>query len=179
MKNMTGTKQIAIVGIGNLLLKDEGAGIHVAHALQKMTLSAGVEVIDGGTSPELLPYIAGASRLIVIDAMETGDEPGSVYRLRLDDLKTGGTGLASAHEISLLSVLEAMRLTGEAIPETVIIGIQPGEIGWGTELSPELKAKIPQIVRLVLKEIGTGQPEGSLAVTASLKQAHDKKQNNQ
>ena len=167
---MASTKQVAIVGIGNLLLKDEGVGIHVAHALQKVALPPGAEVIDGGTSPELLPYIETAGKLIIIDAMETGDEPGSVYRLRLDDLGTETAGLASVHEINLISVLETMRLMGKVIPETVIIGVQPREIGWGTELSPELEGKIPEIVRIVLREIGINQQEGNLIVTGSLKQ---------
>jgi hydrogenase maturation protease len=168
---MTGSEQIAIVGIGNLLLKDEGIGIHIAHALQKMTLPSGVEAIDGGTSPELMPYITGAARLVVIDAMETGDEPGSVYRLRLDELNIEAARIASTHEINLIAELKLMRLMGKAMPETTIIGIQPAEISWGTELSPQLEVKIPEIVRLVLREIGADRPENGLAATASLEQA--------
>jgi len=168
---MTGTEKIAIVGIGNLLLKDEGGGVHVAHTLQKVALPPGVEVIDGGTSPELMPYIAGAARLIVIDAMETGDEPGSVYRLRLDELDIESARATSTHEINLIAELTLMRLMGEALPETVVIGIQPAEISLSTELSPKLEEKIPEIVRLILKEIGADQPEDIPAATASLKQA--------
>lgn len=168
---MTGIEQTAIVGIGNLLLKDEGVGIHVVNALQKMALPHNIKLIDGGTSPELMPYITDASRLIVIDAMETGDEPGSVYRLHLDELNIETARMTSTHEINLIAELKLMRLIGQALPETIIIGVQPGDMSLSTELSPQLEAKIPDIVRLVLREIGADQPEESLAATTCLEQA--------
>lgn len=150
---MRNLKQVAVVGVGNLLLKDEGIGVHVAHALQKLALPHGVKIVDGGTSPELLDYVETSEKLIIIDAVETGDTPGSVYRFRLDDLTTEASELISVHELNLISRLKMMRLLGKEPPETVIIGVQPKEIDWGTELSAELQEKIPEIGRVVLKEI--------------------------
>lgn len=150
MNNMS---QITIVGMGNLLLKDEGVGVHVVRALQKMNLPHGVEAIDGGTSPEISSYIESTEKLIVIDAMEAGGIPGSVYRILIDDLTTEVAGLTSIHEVKLISILKVMRLLDRGPEETVIIGIQPKDMGWGTELSPELQKKIPQIVQVVLEEI--------------------------
>jgi len=150
---MKSSKQVAVVGVGNLLLKDEGIGIHVAHALQKLALPHGVKIVDGGTSPVLLDDTGPTEKLIIIDAMETGGTPGSVYRFRLDDLTTEAAELISVHELNLISRLKMMRLLGKEPPETVIIGVQPKEIDWGTELSAELQEKIPEIGRVVLKEI--------------------------
>lgn len=159
---MTNTSKITIVGMGNLLLKDEGVGVHVVRALQKMVLPDSVEVIDGGTSPEISSYIESTEKLIVIDAMETGGMPGSVYRILIDDLTTEVAGLTSIHEINLVSILKMMRLLDRGPQETVIIGIQPADVDWGTEPSPELQQRIPQIVRIVLKEIDNKEsiPDG-------------------
>jgi hydrogenase maturation protease len=155
---MKKTSRITIVGMGNLLLQDEGVGVHVVRILQKMALPDGVEVIDGGTSPEISSYIESAEKLIVIDAMETGGIPGSVYRILIDDLTTEVSSLTSIHEVNLISMLKIMRLLDKGPQETVIIGIQPKDMDWGTELSPELQEKIPQIVQIVLEEIKNEEP---------------------
>jgi len=155
---MESTRRVTIIGMGNLLLTDEGIGVHVARALQKIALPDGVEAIDGGTSPEISSYIESTGKLIVIDAMETGGTPGSVYRIPIDDLTTEVAGLTSIHEVNLISMLKMMRLLDRGPQDTVIIGIQPRDMDWGTELSPELQQKIPQIVQIVLKEIDNKEP---------------------
>lgn len=151
---MEKSNRVVVVGVGNLLLKDEGIGIHVVHALQKLDLPPGTEVIDGGTSPDLLGCLAPGQKLIIIDAVQAGGTPGAVYRFHPDDLALEGGGLISVHELSLMPSLKIMSLLGKEPRETVIIGVQPREVGWGTELSPELQDKIPQILRVVLEEIG-------------------------
>jgi len=142
-----------ILGVGNLLLKDEGIGVHIAQALQKMPLPDGVEVVDGGTSPDLPYLVEGADKLIVVDAVQAGGEPGSIYRLTPEDVAARPDALLSAHQMDLLASLRTMRLDGGP-KEMVIIGVEPREIGWGLELSPELKEKLPQIVQAVLTEVG-------------------------
>ena len=142
-----------ILGVGNLLLKDEGIGVHVAQALQKTPLPDGVEVLDGGTSPDLPYLVEGTNKLVVVDAVQAGGEPGAIYRLTPEDVAARSETLISAHQMSLLENLRAMSL--ESGPrEVVIIGVEPKEIGWGLELSPELKEKLPQIVQAVLTEVG-------------------------
>lgn len=155
---MKNTRQITIIGIGNLLLQDDGVGVHVARRLQEMDLPDGVDVIDGGTSPELFTYIESTDKLIVIDAMDTGDVPGSVYRMPIEDFTAGAKGLASLHEVNLVSILKMMSMLDKSPRETVIIGIQPKDMNLGTELSPELQRSIPQIVRVVLDEIKSQKP---------------------
>ena len=93
-------------------------------------------------------------KLIIIDAVKTGGKPGTAYRFHPHDVNIESEGILSAHELGLEQSLRMIRLTGNEPKETVIIGIEPKEIDWGTELSVELKQKLPQIVQVVLKEIG-------------------------
>lgn len=143
-----------VIGVGNLLLKDEGIGIHVANALQKLNLPQGVEIIDGGTSPDLLAYAEAGDKLIIIDAARAGGEPGTVYRLRPADLATETGGTFSVHDLGIEQSLRMMALIGNEPKEIVIIGVEPKEIDWGTEPSAALQPKIPDIVKVVLREIG-------------------------
>ncbi len=147
--------RVVVIGVGNLLLRDEGIGIHVAQALQKMDLAPDVEVIDGGTSPDLLAYAEAGDRLIIVDAAKAGGDPGTVYLLHPADLASHPAGTFSAHELGVEQSLKLMALIGNEPKEVVIIGVEPGEIDWGTELSDELQRKVPEIVGVVLREIGT------------------------
>ncbi len=142
-----------MVGVGNLLLKDEGIGVHVARALQEMELPDGTEIIDGGTVPDLLAYTGAEDRLLIIDAVAAGGAPGTVYRFHPDDLAAKAGEPLSLHELDLTASLGMMRLAKREPAEVTIIGIQPDEIDWGTELSAELQEKLPEIVRTVRKEL--------------------------
>lgn len=145
--------KLFILGVGNLLLKDEGVGVHVARALQEMSLPEGVEVVDGGTSPDPLYLVEGVDKLVVVDAMRAGGEAGSIYRLAPEDITARPGVLISTHQMGLLESLRAMSLKGGP-REVVIIGVEPKEMGWGLKLSPELEGRFPKILEAVLKEMG-------------------------
>jgi len=151
--------RFAVLGVGNLLLRDEGIGVHVAHALQKIDIPSGVKIIDGGTSLDLPDYIEDVDKLIIIDAVKSGGQPGTLYRFHLQDLDMESRGVISFHEYGLEQSLRMMRLTGKPPKETVIIGVEPKEIDWGTEPSAELQQKIPEIVNAVLSEINPQPPD--------------------
>jgi hydrogenase maturation protease len=142
-----------VIGVGNLLCRDEGIGIHVIKALQEMDLSSEIKLIDGGTSPDIIAYTRVGDKVIIIDAAKAGGEPGAVYRFRPDDLAGDKKTLASAHELGVIENLKLMGLTGNEPSEVIIIGIEPKDTGWGTELSSELKKRLKSIVKVVLKEI--------------------------
>jgi hydrogenase maturation protease len=148
------TPRIVVIGVGNLLLKDEGIGIHAVRALQEIDLPPDIKLIDGGTSPDLIAYTRAGDKMIIIDAAKAGGEPGSIYRFKPEDLAAGKGTLTSAHEMGVVENLKLMTLTDNEPREIVIIGIEPKDIEWGTELSPELQEKMPEIVKVVLKEIG-------------------------
>ena len=145
--------RVVVIGVGNLLLKDEGIGIHAVKALQEINLSQDVKIIDGGTAPDLIAYTEAGDKLIIIDAAKAGGKPGTIYRFQPRDLSEEGGEVMSVHELGVAQNLRLMALMRNEPGEIVIIGVEPKEIGWGTELSPELKSVIPEIVALVLKEI--------------------------
>jgi hydrogenase maturation protease len=149
------TSRVVIIGIGNLILQDEGIGVHAVRELGKLVLSPHVEVIDGGTATmELLPVIRDAERIIVIDALKGGEEPGTIYRLSPEDLMIDAERPLSLHQVGLLEVLGmAQQLGGN--PTVVIIGVEPQEIGWGTELTPVVAKKLPKVIEAVLAELRT------------------------
>ena len=150
------SKRIAVIGIGNLLLKDEGVGVHIVHALQEIQLPDNVDIIDGGTSPDIFYRLEGVDKLIIIDAARAGGEPGAVYRFDQRDIPWEARKVISLHEVGLLESLEIMEVIGDRPKQVVIIGIEPKEIDWGLELSPELEEMVPQVVGLVLEEINRG-----------------------
>ena len=149
--------RIVVVGIGNLLLKDEGIGVHVAQALEKALSPIDFEVIDGGTSPDLLRLVDCVDRLILVDAAKGGGEPGDIYRFTLDGLSPENSVNTSVHQIGLVETLMVMRALGTAPEKTVIIGVEPKEIDWGLELSPELERKLPEIIHVVHEELTTNR----------------------
>jgi hydrogenase maturation protease len=146
-------KKILIIGIGNLILQDEGVGVHAVQALEKRSLPPDVEAIDAGTSTmDLLPVIRDAERIIVIDALKGGAEPGTIYRIRPDDLMDAREQNLSLHQVGLLEVLGMARQLG-GDPEVVIIGVEPKEISWGMELTQVVAARLPQVIETVLEEL--------------------------
>jgi len=146
-----------IIGVGNLLLKDEGVGVQAARELQKRSLPPEVEVCDGGVGGiGLLDYFRGASRLLLIDAAEMGLKPGAVMRFTPQEVKDFGRGVKfSTHDVGLAEVLKLARDLGLCPEEVEIIGIQPQEISWGEGLSPAVQASLPRVVEMVLKEISS------------------------
>jgi hydrogenase maturation protease len=153
-------KRTVIIGVGNVLLKDEGIGVHVARALQEMSLASSeeeVEVVDGGTSPDAFDSAEGADKLIIVDAACGGGEPGTIYRFAPDGLSEGPRLLTSLHDLGLLDSLRMMESVGNPPRDTVIIGVEPAEVDWGLELTPTLRRKLPDVVRLVVEEqVGPG-----------------------
>jgi len=145
---------ITVLGIGNMLLKDEGIGVHLVQKLAGIVDDANVNIIDAGTSPDFLSLIEGnTDKLIVVDAVKAGNKPGTTYRLTLDDLDLDSTSPISLHEIGVLDSLKFMALFDRVPKSTVIIGIEPKTIDFGLDLSPEVEEKLPELINLVLKEI--------------------------
>jgi hydrogenase maturation protease len=144
--------KILIVGIGNLLCRDEGIGVHVIQEMENMKLPDHIDLLDMGTSTmDLISYLEGVKKLIAIDAMKAGGAPGTIYKCRPEDLLPEEKGPISLHEIGLLESLNMAQKMGMKI-DTVIIGVEPEVLDWGMELSEEVKKKIPAIIEAVLKE---------------------------
>lgn len=147
-------EKITVLGIGNILLSDEGVGVHVANKISAISLPEHVSVVEGGTDGfRLLNIITETDHLIVIDAVRGGGEPGSIYLFDIDDVRACPSGFkTSVHQIGILEVIDLSGLIGKT-PRTTIIGIEPKSLEMGMELSPEISEKIPRIIDLVLAEL--------------------------
>ncbi len=140
-----------ILGMGNLLLCDEGVGVHVARALAQRDLPPDTAVVEAGTAfLDVLPDIEKADRILLIDAMEGGGAPGSVYRVPFDQCRHPDM-LASLHGFDLSRVL--FMAGSDRAPEVTVFGVEPARIEWGTELSPTIQRVLPAVEKAILNEL--------------------------
>ncbi len=117
-------KKILVLGIGNIILKDEGVGVRVAEEMQRMSLPPDVEVLDGGIKGlDLLYFIEDREKVIVVDAVKAGAPPGTLFRFTDKDLRLKGL-LRSAHGIDFSDVIAIAAFMGKK-PEIVFLGIEP------------------------------------------------------
>lgn len=132
---------------------DEGIGVHIIRELKKISLPDNVELLDIGVSAfSLVSYIPGRKKIIIVDAVKSGGEAGSIYKLSLDDIEKEKDKLFSLHQIGIAEILTFFQF-GAASGEVVIIGVEIGEIKWGMELSPCIKEKIPHIIKYIVSQI--------------------------
>jgi hydrogenase maturation protease len=146
-------KKTLVLGIGNVLLGDEGVGVAVVDALDKAVLPAGVETLDGGTGGFLLiEPLQAADRVILVDATIDGAPTGTVRRLRPRYAKDYPRTL-TAHDIGLKDLLDAFYLMGR-VPEVTLFAVSIDPLQeLGINLSPALREMVPQIALMVLDEI--------------------------
>ena len=147
-------QRVLVLGVGNLLLSDEGVGVHVAQKLMELDFPPGVQVLEGGTDGfGLMHILLEVDRVILIDAIRGGGTPGSIYRFEIEDCPPfPDTYKTSVHQISILEVINLSGLIGPP-PRTTIIGVEPKCLEMGMDLSPEIQAKIPRVIQLVHEEV--------------------------
>lgn len=133
-----------ILGIGNSLLSDDGVGIHAVNFLRKEPPRNTILVAPGTDFLSAAPFLERCTKALVIDAMDTGQPPGSLHYCSSRDLVEIHQ-IHSLHELGLLAVLEF--LDGKSRPEVHILGVQPGRIELGLQLSPPVASALPQVVR--------------------------------
>ncbi len=146
---------ILVLGIGNLVMSDDGIGVRVIQLLtERYRFPAGVTLLDGGTlGLDLLPHLEGVERLLVIDAVDTGTAPGSLARLAGDDVPIVLETKVSLHQMGLKDLLAVATLQGFDPCEMVLWGVQPEMIEMGMELSPAVSAQIEPLMQNVLREL--------------------------
>ena len=144
-----------VLGIGNLIMQDEGVGVRVVEALQRdHEIPEGVTVVDGGTSAmEMLDELSDLDHLIVVDAINAGKAPGTLLRIEGDDVPVFFRTRLSPHQIGLPDVLASLEFLGAQPKKMVILGVQPQTMELGMELTPLVAAQVPALVSQVLAEI--------------------------
>jgi hydrogenase maturation protease len=144
-----------VLGLGNILLGDEGLGVRVVERLQaRYDFGPEVLVLDGGTlGLDLLPYLEDADRLLVVDALELGQAPGTVARLEGDQIPAFLGTKVSPHQIGLADLLVAARLRGSLPDELVLWGAQPAVLDVGLELSPAVAVQVDVLVEKAMAEL--------------------------
>jgi hydrogenase maturation protease len=147
--------QIVVLGLGNILLRDEGVGVRVIEELQRCyDFSPAVKLIDGGTAGfGLVTEIEGCKKLLVVDAVKAGNEPGTVYKFWRGDITVQIPQTLSVHDIGFFEALEHWKILGIE-PEVVFFGIEPEDMNsWGFDLTQCIQDKMPKLVALVIDQL--------------------------
>ena len=147
-------KNILILCTGFHYGTDAAFGYHVSKVLEKMALPENVEMIEVGEFASLIPdELEGRDKLIVIDVFRTGGEPGTIVRLKPEEMPLAWDDATDVAKFHLLETLQDMHLMGK-YPDTILLGVVPKDVKTiGTELTPEIEKKIPEVIDLILKEI--------------------------
>ncbi len=147
--------QILILGLGNILLHDEGIGVRVIERLRTgYTFPDNVMVLDGGTlGLDLLAYLEEATRVIVVDAVNAGKEPGTLVRLVNDEIPAFLGPKVSPHQVGLQDLLALARLRGHFPEEVILWGVQTASLEPGLDLSPKVAAQIEPLALCVIEEL--------------------------
>jgi len=152
-------RSVLILGLGNILLQDEGVGVRVVEQLQRQyRISGMVQVLDGGTaSMSLAEHIRNRDHLIVVDAVRTGQAPGTVITLSGDEVPAFFQSRVSPHQMGLADTLAVLDLMGEKPAEITVIGVEPKDLDVGLELSDLVSTRVDELViRLVGKLLSLG-----------------------
>ncbi len=146
---------VLVLGIGNLIMSDDGIGVRVVQLLaERYRYPAGVTILDGGTlGLDLLPRLEGVERLLVVDAVETGQPAGTLVRMAGEEVPVVLETKVSPHQMGLKDLLAVAMLQGFAPREMVLWGVQPALIELGTDLSEAVAARLETLVGKVLVEL--------------------------
>ena len=143
-----------VLGLGNTLHSDYGVGPQAVERLRSDTrVPEDVALIEGGTlGLELLPYIWDCSYLLVLDAVDIGQPPGTLVRMSSQELQTL-PGKGSVHQLGVADLLVALRVLARQQPTVVLLGVQPATTEWGTELSPAVGAVMGSLIEAAVAEL--------------------------
>ncbi len=152
---------ILVLGLGNLIMSDDGLGSRVISELERRFVpGAQVQLLDGGTlGLDLLPRLEGIDRLLIVDALQMGADPGTLFRLEGEEVPRAFANKLSVHQMGLQDLLAVAELQGNLPSELVVIGAQSGLIEMGMELSPPVDSALDKVVDAVRNQLEEwGQP---------------------
>lgn len=149
-------KKLLVLGVGNILMMDEGAGVHALNQLLKEKENfdeTKVDFVDGGTFTQDIFYLFEEyEQILVLDIIRANHEPGTIYFLDEDDLMKNKGQVLSLHDIDLLDSLNMAKMRGNK-PKLNIIGIEPKKINWGLKMTPDIVKVFPSFIKIAKKHI--------------------------
>jgi len=147
-------KKILVLGVGNILLGDDGVGVHVVERMRHMALPQDTELLDGGmATSELLSYMKGRQKVIIIDAIQSSSPPGTIFRIPYQDMKKEQHQICALHQIGVIEMLQILESMGN-MPDILIFGIVPkNDTEFSQQLSSEIEEKLTEIIEQVLEEL--------------------------
>lgn len=146
--------RVLIIGIGNLLRSDDGLGLHIIEALRKERLGDTIDLAEGLSGLDILNGMKGYERIIMVDAIQTGGEPGTIYRFSMEDFPQGQTvhSFSTHLNMDFTTMLElGKRLFPEKIPEDIlIVAVEAEDITTISDrCTPEVERAIPEVIELI------------------------------
>jgi len=175
-------RRVAVVGVGNVLMADEGVGVEVVARLQKEGLPPDVVAFDAGTAFGDVAYqFTDFDRMVIVDAVRGGGEPGSIYRFRPEDVENGScpwSGHVSLHQMGVLESIRLLELAGTPLPNATIIGVEPAKVEFAIGLSDCLRSRMPALLEAVRGEVyrripaSLGRPSAEPIADARDEQIH-------
>lgn len=170
-------KPFVVLGLGNVLLGDEGVGVRVAEALEERELPPWVEVISGGVAGHrLMDWLEGVHKAVIVDAAKMGKPPATVVRFRPEEVTSrGAPARLSLHEGDLLGALKLAESLGIRPKEVVVYGVQPARMDPGMTLSPQVLRAVPDLVARVLDEMAAFELDEKRGFTEATAEIAEKK----
>ena len=147
-----------VIGIGNILLGDEGVGVRIVEELKKFEMPEGVEIHDGATSGiAILNFLNNSDKAIIVDAVRGGGEPGTVYRFGIEEA-VNKPEMCSLHDIDFIMAYRVSKDILNLTEDITILGIEPYSIENGFELSEPVEKAVPEVINLIMEEIRGPKP---------------------
>ena len=144
-----------LIGVGNVLRRDDGVGVLAAARLNCLSLPADVEIFEAGTvGIDAACILEGRKLVVVVDAIDAGEEPGTVLRLAPEQLRPYVQSNVSLHDLHLLDALDETHLLGTAPESVVVFGVQMCDWSTGIGLSPPVEAALDDVLRLAAETLG-------------------------
>jgi len=146
------TKRTAVIGIGNTLMGDDGAGVAVLELLKDIEDAEMIELGTGGIN--LLHILAKLDAAVIVDAGDFGGQPGEIRSFKPEDVRSIKSIGYSLHDWDLFTTIKMAGKIGECPDEIVIIAIQPEDITFKMELSETVQNKLPELASAIIEELG-------------------------
>ena len=147
--------KVAVIGVGNILLQDEGVGIHIVNALIKdYRFDPPIEIVDGGTTGmDLIPYFEENDKIIIVDAVNFDKEPGFIGSIENEDILTVLTTKLTMHHLGLTDVLSTMKVHDIKPEQMFLLGIQPDSMELDMELTDVIADRIPRMMEVLQQKL--------------------------